>query len=458
MSRSTGAATARVLFVDDDGDALLSLIRVLKASGLAAQVDAFGCAEKALQFVARKKPEVAVIDLCLSQQQGVESGFNLLHSLIELDSTCRVIVLTGHGSVEHGIRALNAGAASFLEKPASPSHLIALINDGIKQSSLRRAFELLRLQQETFWLDLIVGSSRPIVELKEALAFAAKINQPVLILGETGTGKGLSAAVLHRLSNRSDRRLIRYQPNFSTADLVNSDLFGHQRGAFTGAEQDRRGLLLEANGGTLFLDEIDELPHETQVALLGVLQEKRFRPLGSNREEPVDFRLVCASNQDIRQCLADKKVRKDFYHRIAHLTIELPALRHHLDDIPELADFFLRQLSEREQANPAVISPETIDRLKRYNWPGNIRELQAVVESAALRAQYGGRTVVVPADLRLGLEAASGDEADFESQVAVFKAKLVREALARRAGNQVQAARDLKIDRSTIKRILDRVD
>lgn len=447
---------AHVLFVDDDSDVLLSLIRALKAQGLAAQVDAFGTAIRAEEYLSRNKPEVAVIDLSLTQREGVESGFSLLRRILELDAICRVIVLTGHGSVEHGVRALNAGAANFLEKPADINHLLALIQDGIRQATLRRSYEKLRSNRELSHLDSFVGMSRQTQEIRNAISFAASTNQSVLITGETGTGKGLCAAILHRLSVRSHGRLVRYQPNFSTADLVNSDLFGHRRGAFTGADQDRKGLLIEANGGTLFLDEIDELPLETQVALLGVLQERSFRPIGSNQEEQADFRLICASNQDMQKCLAEKRVRSDFYHRIAHLSIQLSPLRDRREDIPPLAQFFLEKLVEREQLNVTEIGQDALVILQNYDWPGNVRELQAAVESATYRAQFASRPDVSDADLCLGLNTKSLVEADFESQVLTFKLKLIKEALARNGGNQVHAARDLKLDRSTLRRILSR--
>lgn len=447
---------SRILFVDDDSDALLSLVRALKVHGLTAQVDAFSSIDRAEKYLLDNKPEVAVIDLCLTQEHGVESGFSLLKRILDFDFTCRVIVLTGHGSVEHGIRALKAGAANFLEKPADPQHLLALIRDGIKQAGLKRAYERLRLNQDISELNTIVGISQKIRKVREGISFAASTNQSVLITGETGTGKGLCAAVLHRLSARKERRLIRYQPNYGTADLVNSDLFGHKRGAFTGADKDRKGLLSEANGSTLFLDEVDELPLETQVALLGVLQDGSFRSIGCNQEERVDFRLISASNQDIRRCLAEKKLRSDFYHRIAHFRLELPALRERCEDILVLAQLFLEQLRNREQLNVTGIEDEAVSLLERYDWPGNVRELQAAVGSAAYRAQYDRRTEICVSDLSFGIGANAQIDFDFESQVSAYKTKLINDALLRNGGNQVHAARELRIDRSTLRRIMAR--
>jgi len=445
-----------LILVDDDGEALISLSRALSASALGASIQAASSPDKALELLTASKPLVAVIDLSLEQTRGVESGFELLAQILKLDPTCRVIVLTGHGSLEHGVRAISLGAANFLEKPADINHLSALIKDGMAQAELRRSYNKLVRESASGISNLIVGNSPQIKKVIEAVQYASQTAQSVLITGETGTGKGLCALAIQRISSRAQQKFVRYQPNFSTADLVNSDLFGHVKGAFTGANQNRRGLLADADQGTLFLDEIDELPLETQVALLGVLQEKKYRPVGSNNEALSNFRLICATNQDPQKCIEAGKLRKDFYHRIAHYQIHLPALRERLEDIEPLALYVLSSLREREQVNVLEISQAALSKLISTEWPGNVRQLQSVIEGAAYRAQFQGRTQIDLSDLPFSAGQESAKATDFNSLLTEYKLNLISQALARHAGNQVKAAEELGLDRSTMRRILAR--
>ncbi|NMC62951.1 MAG: sigma-54-dependent Fis family transcriptional regulator, partial [SAR324 cluster bacterium] len=349
-----------ILFVDDDEESLLSLIRTLKALGLECHLHAAFTKESALKLFQESEPSVVVLDLHLDKTSGVESGFALLRQFLDLSKACRIIVLTGHASVEHGVRALALGAANFIEKPANAQHLAALIRDGIAQSALRNELETYRkksLEGSSFG---IVGVSEATRQLMEEIAYASQSNLPLLITGETGTGKGLCAFSVHSLSKRSKENFVRYQPTFLTPDLVNSELFGHIKGAFTGATETRRGLITDACRGTLFLDEIDELPIETQVSLLGVLQDKKFRPVGSNQEQETEFRLITASNQNLAECVEAGKLRRDLYHRIAHLHINISPLRTRKDDIPPLVSHILSQLFSKEELNVVQVSDDAM--------------------------------------------------------------------------------------------------
>lgn len=452
--------TYDILLVDDDGDGCLSLARALKAAGVTIPAHVATSAEKAWSILRSRAIAVVVLDLSLDERRGVESGFELLKQMLGECPYLRIIILTGHGAVEHGVRALTLGAANFLEKPAHIPHLAALIHDGIAQSVLRQA--AIR-QERTLEEETLVGSSEATQKLREAVRFAARTSQSIVLTGETGVGKGLCAQLIHRLSKRAGGNFVRYQPNFGSADLVNSDLFGHRKGAFTGATDDRRGLLRDADGGTLFLDEIDELPVECQVTLLGVLQERAFRAVGASAQEGSDFRLVTASNCDIEMALAQGKLRRDFYHRIAQAVVHVPPLRERRGDIQELAHHVLQAIAAREEINLFGIADAAIGALQSYDWPGNVRELQSVVEGAAYRAQYRGAAMVEVEDIvyrspgpgrEAGRVALAGG--DFTSQVENFKYKLIEDALARHDGNQVKAAQELALDRSTLRRILAR--
>ncbi len=442
----------KILLVDDEQDTLLSLSRALSSSDY--QIQSASQIEKALELQQAGRPAVAVVDLSINPKLGVESGFGLIRDLLQFDASCRVIVLTGHASAECGLKALSLGAANFLQKPADLAHLKALIRDGLSQSELRRAYFTLLDQSSMPLEQALVGVSAASKKLRAELAYAASNSQSVLLLGETGTGKGLCAQLIHRHSARAPQNFVRYQPNFASSDLVASELFGHRKGAFTGADSDRKGLLAEADKGTLFLDEVDELPPETQVSLLGVLQDQKYRALGSNTEEQVDVRLICATNQNIQDVLDRKKIRADFFHRTAHCKINIAPLRERLEDIESLAKHFLSEMREKKNVNVFDLDASCLDRLQSYNWPGNIRELQAALEGASYRAQFEERHFIMASDLNLLQTASSAISQDFHAKVQNYKRALVEDALKRCDGNQVKAAKELGLDRSSLRRLL----
>lgn len=446
-----------VLLVDDDQAMLESLARTLITLQLGAEIICAHSVSQAIEIADERRPLVAVIDLAIHPALGVESGFNLLKALLELDRTIRVIVLTGHGDSSYGVRALDLGAGSFLEKPANPQHLKALVTDGMALARLRRSHAALVENGPSKAGTSYIGKSPAANKVRAQISFAATTNQPILITGETGTGKGLCARLIHELSARSTKRFVRYQPTFASADLVNSELFGHLKGAFTGAAENRYGLFSEAQGGTLFLDELDELPPECQVLLLGVLQERNFRALGATKEQAADFRLIAATNSDLEKSLNAGKMRRDFYHRIAHEQIHLPTLRERLEDIPDLVEFLLEELRTRERVDIFDVHPDVFSRLSDYPWPGNVRELGAIIEGAAYRSQFAGRRTIKTEDIVLGSgRKHSADSGSFHEQTERFKLRLIEEALQRQGGNQVRAAESLGLDRSSLRRILAR--
>ncbi len=446
-----------LLLVDDDSDAAQSLAKALPAYGVSSDIFVAVSEQKALELLDSHLPNVIVLDLSLNNREGVESGFRVLRAFIQKDPSCRVIVLTGHGSTENGIRALREGAASFLEKPADMPHLAALILDGFEQSRLRRSFRKLQAEGSSPFASTFIGESSAIRPVREALEYAASTSQPVLITGETGTGKGVCAKLIHSLSSRRESRFVRYQPGLGNDDLVGSELFGHRRGAFTGADEDRKGLFSLAEGGTLFLDEIDELPSVVQVSLLGVLQEKVFRPLGAEEEQPCSFRLVAATNCDVSEALSSGKLREDLFHRLAHCEIVLPPLRQRKEDIPLLADHFLRKVCEQEGMCLSSFSPEAFVELQKYDWPGNVRELEACIEGAAFRANFSKSVSISLEHIQLRRHPASlgaPTTLSYHEQLQSFKERLVQEALERNAGNQARAAKEIGLDRSSLRRIL----
>lgn len=447
--------SGRVLIIDDDGEAILSLVRALKSIGQRAEISAAAGQEEALAIFREKKAEAVLLDLCLVPSGGVESGLSLLRQMIEADPSSRILVLTGHSSIESGIKAMELGAANFIAKPANPAHLNVLINDAIQQAVIRRAWASLRLKTDADSINRLAGVSPQIQKVREAIRFAAATSQPVLITGETGTGKGVCARLIHDLSLRNKSPFVRSQPYFAGGGFVQSELFGHIRGAFTGADRDRVGLMAEAEDGTLFLDEIDEMPMDTQVTLLGVLQEKVFRRLGSNRDESARFRLVSASNADLSKRIEERRFREDLLHRIGHYRIHLPPLRDRRADIPIISSQILDRLRAEAQIQVFRISAGANAILGRENWPGNVRELEARLETAAYRAHFAGRREIYEKDVDAP-EPQARSTRTFSALVDDYKSSLIKDALLKYSGNQTQAAAALGLDRSSLRRMIRR--
>lgn len=445
-----------VLLVDDDSELLQSVVRAISTLIAPLRLSGATTLQGAEEIVARHRPRVVVLDLCIDERRGVESGFELLTQCRTLDPSSRIIVLTGHGSLAHGVRALTLGAASFMEKPVEPEHLAAVIRDAARQAELRREYEKLSQDRISAPTRELVGNSKAIAALRDKISFVATTPQPVLILGETGTGKGLCARLIHESSNHRHGRFVHYQPNYGGGDMAQSELFGHLRGAFTGATEARAGLAVEADNGTLFLDELDEMPADVQVRLLDLVQERRVRAIGSDKFKTVRCRIIAATNRPLDEALASNKIRRDLYHRLAHNVIHIPPLRERLEDIPVLCEAFLHTLCSRELVRVFDFEPDALKRLMAESWPGNIRQLQALVENAAYHAHYHRRSRVRCEDLvgLTGQDTPCGDS--FHAQVERFKARLVDEALRREGGNQAHAARALGLDRGTLRRIVRR--
>jgi DNA-binding NtrC family response regulator len=448
-----------ILLVDDDEKATEVLTRALQRRDKALSILNAKNREQALSYISKECIDAVVVDLSLDPARGPESGLELISEILSNDPAIRILVLTGHGADDYGIEAVQRGAGSFIEKPADSDHLHALLVDAVRCTKIKRGY--LRLQYTPENLSRLTGlesRNSAMVNVIEQVAYAASNKQAVLLIGETGTGKGVLARAIHSASQRHAEPFIRFQTSFGSADLVASELFGHQRGSFTGASADRRGLLEEAHRGTLFLDEVDQLPQETQVLLLNTLQEKVFRRVGSNKEIKSDFRLITASNRPMDQLLGENGLREDFYHRIAHSKIVIPPLRDRREDIEPLSRGFIERLASNENLPVRDISQEAISRLTGHAWPGNIRELQACVEGAVYSANYNGRKTLTEADLRLSSEKRETSIAPlcFRERVNSFEFQLVQDALRRCDNNQSKAAQLLQMDRTSLRRILSR--
>lgn len=453
------AATPEILLIDDDPAAIRSLKAGLHRRLPGTEIVAAHEPGEALELFERLHPAVAVVDLSLEDSRGPASGLELLSQLSAHDPSARIIVLTGHRADRYGVEALERGAASFLEKPPAFDHLAALVRDGLTCARFRRHADATGGRSGTIQRIGAVATRNPqMAQVLEQLAFCASHRQPVLLLGETGAGKGLLAMTLHHATFPKGAPFLRYQPGIGSSDLVASELFGHQRGAFTGAIENRRGLVEEADGGTLFIDEVDELPGTVQVMLLETLQHRTFRRLGTNTERRSTFRLIAATNRPIDDALSSERIRRDFYHRIAHITVDIPPLRARREDVLELCRNCITELSARERLDVVSIAKDAERKLLSYAWPGNVRELHAVITNAVYRAHFEKRRNIIARDLGLSSSRSGGrlPGISFRDRVLQFETTLVREALEQCGGNQSRASALLQIDRTVLRRILKR--
>ena len=447
-----------VLLVDDDQ----SLVNTIRRD-ICRRAEAFTChvaysAYQAKQVVENVHPEVIVLDLNLDPCNGPEGGLSLITELLKVEDCARILVLTGQCEGDWGVRCINAGAASFIEKPAEPNHLLALLNDAATVSRLMR-----KNKDNSDMLTSMAGfglatRSDAMKKAIELINFAASTSQPVLLCGETGVGKGIVANVIHRASKRCDKPFLRSQPSFGSHDLIASELFGHTKGAFTGATEARTGLIEAANGGSLFLDEVDSLPHPTQVTLLNVLQDKEFQKVGSHKTYRSDFRLIAATNTPFELLRDGSKLRFDFYQRIAQAVIHLPPLRNRRADIPFLAREFVRRLAEDDESGTVCdLAPESIAWLTGQPWPGNIRELQATVERGYAHARYHEKRFITLADLQAPVAPETNSvDATLGELLQTYELMIASTAFAQHQKNYAATARQLGIDHKRLRRILAR--
>lgn len=385
-------AGEKILVVDDD-QGLLTLMKVrLEAAGYRVVLANKG--EEALARAGEVVPELAVVDL---KMEGMD-GIAVLEQLLQLQPHLPVIILTAHGTIASAVEATKKGAYDYLTKPFDAKDLLRRIEQALEVRRLRGEVERLRsLVQEQYHFDHILTASEKMQRVLCRVAQVAATDATVCLYGESGTGKELIAKAIHVASRRSSGPFIAINCGAIPEGLLENELFGHVRGAYTGAEQAKRGLLQQAHGGTLLLDEVGELPLALQVKLLRVLQEREFYPLGATHPTRVDIRLITATNQDLAKRVAEGKFREDLYYRIHVVPICLPPLRERPEDIPLLAQHFLQRFGQEMGKGPQRLAPETLQQLMLYSWPGNVRELANVIERAVVLATDG----VITPDLLL---------------------------------------------------------
>jgi two-component system response regulator AtoC len=387
----------KVLIVDDDRATSAGMADVIEEWGYEAEVA--DTLKAGWNSVSKLVPDIAIVDLKLPDG----SGLDLLHRIKETYPDVSVVILTGHATVDSAVKALKVGAEDYVTKPVDlPRLQVILKTVEDKQEMKKEILELRRQLQKMGALGHLVGKSPAMQRLFEEIEMVANTDANVFIVGESGSGKEVVANTIHSLSRRRNKPFIAFNCGAISPTLIESEIFGHEKGAFTNAIKRREGYFELAKGGTVFLDEITEMPIELQVKLLRVLEESKFRRVGGNEEINIDARIIAASNRDPAKAIADGKLREDLYYRLNVFPIDVPPLRERLEDIPLFSYFFLEKLNETEEKKVEKIDPEFVEALQQYEWPGNVRELRNVINRSFIMARTSSLTVECLPDKFLG--------------------------------------------------------
>ena len=442
---------ATIMVVDDDPDIRLILQDRLEALNYCVVSVTNGV--EALEKVDQEEPDLMFLDL---QMPGMD-GMQVLRKLRDR-SELAIIIITAFGTIEKAVEAIKEGAFDFITKPFSAEHLDLVIKKALERKALQQENLYLKSEMNASAVE-IVGQNPKLQKAVEIAQKVAATSSTVLLLGESGTGKEVFARSIHRWSPRAQGPFVVVNCVALRDELLESELFGHEKGAFTGAHEMRKGKLEIANGGTVFLDEIGDFKPDLQAKLLRVIQEREFERVGGNKHIHVDIRIIAATNRDLQQDVQEGRFREDLFFRLNVVTIPLPPLREKKEDIPALADLFLRRCCRILKKPLLKISAEAMDHLVAYHWPGNVRELANLIERAVILAKG---TEIVPEDLPLLRikESSEGksEEQNYHAAVRAYQKEVIRQALQSTAGNQAKAARILGLQRTYLSRLIRKLN
>lgn len=447
----------RILVIDDERPILVTLEAFLQRHGY--QVDTAPTASQGLKLLKTKSPSLVLLDLQLPDAEGLQT----LDSIKSDSPEMPVIILTAHDSLHNAIESIKRGAYHFISKPYAPEELLSLVEKALEKQLLLRETETLREKTEQLEKRLEIAEtrltpifmSRPMQQIEELINAMAPSDANVLIVGESGVGKEVIANVIHTRSRRAGQAMVKLNCAAFPQTMIEGELFGYVKGAFTGALNDFPGMIAAANGGTLFLDEISDMPPDLQTRFLRVLQEREYRPLGSTQTMKADFRVIASTNCPVPQALSENRLRSDLYYRLNTFQIEVPPLRDRKQDIPPLIASFLRQFARQLKKPEPDIAPDAFQKLLDYSWPGNVRELQNAIEYAVVLARQDSIGVKeLPAEIQLptvlqqaerGVPPRTGVQSldDVERNT-------ILQALAECHGNKKKAAELLGIQRPTL--------
>ena len=444
--------TGKILIVDDESQIRNILKHLLKDEGYTVRTADNGY--KAIQLVTEFRPDLILMDQKMPGLNGIET----MERIKEKYPDQTIIILTAYGAVSLAVDAIKKGAYDYLEKPFDNDKLLLLIHRAIEH--YRMSSEINRLKDSVrnkFSFENIIGQSRAMNQVLEQVKCVCETDATVLLLGESGVGKDVIANAIHYNSLRKNKPMIAINCGAIPDHLIESELFGHEKGAFTDAKEAKPGKFELANGGTIFLDEVAELPLGSQVKLLRILEEKKVTRLGGKKAIPVDFRLISATNQKLEACIDQGKFRLDLYYRLNIFTILIPPLRERKDDIPLLIDFFLRKFGQELNQDVSGISQQAIDQLLKFNWPGNIRDLENAIQSATILSQGKSiREEHLPlrirgySELEATVEIKGGLDEKVKKLNAQLEKELILDALRDCNYNRQKTAGQLKISRKTL--------
>ena len=462
VERSTYQVFGNLLIVDDDADVLHALQLLLKKHARAVHTERNP--ERVPSLIHNTAYDVILLDMNFREDvTSGREGFHWLDRILEIDPAATVVLITAYGDVETAVRAIKQGAADFVLKPWQNERLIATLTSASRLRNARVEAQRLQSRGRQLSADLdspyqgFVGSSPSMLRVFETINKVARTDANVLILGENGTGKEVTARAVHRASHRAEEVFVTVDMAAIPETLFESELFGHVKGAFTDARADRAGRFEVASGGTLFLDEIGDLSPQLQAKLLTALQNREVVRVGSHKPVPFDIRLICATNMPIYDMVRDNRFRQDLLYRINTVELRVPPLRERVDDIPLLADFFLDAYRRKYQSNVKSVSPAAVAKLEKYHWPGNVRELQHMIERAIIMTES---TILQPEDFFFAGQHEVDEELDgflFDTyNLEEVEKTVIRRALDKSGGNISQAAEQLGLTRGSLYRRLEK--
>jgi two-component system NtrC family response regulator len=442
----------KLLIVDDDDE-----IRTQMKWALAKDYTVLLASDRpaASKLFRAEQPMVVLLDLGLPPHPGTpDEGLATLTDLLAHDSLAKIVIISGQGEREVALKAIGAGAYDFLGKPADTDELKLLLKRCFHVALLEREHRAMQRQLQDDTFEGMLGTSAPMQSVFTSIRKVATTDASVLILGESGTGKERVALAIHQRSARRDGPFIAINCSAIPETLIESELFGHEKGSFTGAHAQRKGRIESANGGTLFLDEIGEIPLLLQVKLLRFLQEQRIERVGGRQEISVDVRVLAATNADLKQGLAEGTFREDLFYRLAVVQLVLPPLRDRADDLLLLAQYFMQQFAAQNGKKNLVLGPDAIRAIHQHPWPGNVRELQNRIKRAVIMSE--GKRLTAQ-DMELAPHAVSTSGSLLKDAREALERDMIKEALRKHSGNISAAATELGISRPTFYELMEKL-
>ena len=440
--------SSKILIVDDEPFNLDLLEQELTDRGYS--VERAGSGTQALSKVESFHPDLILLDYQMPDMNGVD----VLKEFRNRGSEIPVVMITAYGTIERAVQAMREGAYDFIPKPFEPDHLALVVQKALEREKLKREVEILSAEVRERY-HLIVGKSVKMNQAIDAAKKAATSKATVLLLGESGTGKELLARAIHNWSERKEKSFVAINCVGLAKELLESELFGHEKGAFTGAHQLKKGKMELADGGTVFLDEVGDISADVQTKLLRFLQEREFERVGGIKPIRVDVRVIAATNRDLNGDIRAGRFREDLYYRLNVVPITLPPLRERKEDIPELTDFFLQRFSKETKKNFSEMTEEAAEKLLAYNWPGNVRELANVIERAVVLGQ--GPEVMLH-DLPPGIvgtnQGSLSPDLSYHEAIDAARREMVLKALAQAQGNRTAAAKILGLHKTHLLRLI----